>query len=74
LRGRVAVKPASSLPGRPQQTVDLDTMEPATLDLKGRHDPCIAIRAVPVVEACVRIVLADLLLGGRMPLGQDAHR
>ncbi|MGB0652621.1 MAG: chorismate synthase [Thermoplasmatota archaeon] len=64
LRGRVAIKPTSSI-FQPQQTVDLQKGEPATLELKGRHDPCIAIRAVPVVQACVRIVLADLLLLGR---------
>ena len=62
VRGRVAVKPTSSLPGRPQQTVDLDAMEPATLDLAGRHDPCIAVRAVPVVQAALRIVMADFVL------------
>jgi chorismate synthase len=70
LRGRVAIKPASSLPGRLQQSVDLETLEPAGLTLTGRHDPCIAVRAVPVVEACVRIALADLLLAR----GGDAHR
>ncbi|HUR63013.1 MAG TPA: chorismate synthase [Candidatus Thermoplasmatota archaeon] len=66
LRGRVALKPASSLPGRPQRSVDLRTREPTELKLAGRHDPCVAVRAVPVVEACVRIALADLLL--------EAHR
>ncbi|MCA1819724.1 MAG: chorismate synthase [Halobacteriales archaeon] len=62
LRGRVAVKPASSLPGRPQETVDLATLAPATITTTGRHDPCIAVRAVPVVQACLRIVLADFVL------------
>jgi len=65
LRGRVAIKPASSLPGRPQASVDLETLQPAELRLKGRHDPCIAIRAVPVVQACLRIALADLALLAR---------
>ena len=64
LTGRVAVKPASSI-FLPQQTVDLATGKPATLELTGRHDPCIAIRAVPVVQACLRIALADLVLLGR---------
>lgn len=64
LRGRVAIKPASSI-FVPQQTVDLATGKPATLELTGRHDPCIAIRAVPVVQACLRIALADLVLLGR---------
>jgi chorismate synthase len=63
LWGHVAVKPTSSI-FQPQETVDLDEMVDATLELKGRHDPCIAVRAVPVVDACVRIVLADLLLQG----------
>jgi chorismate synthase len=65
LRGRVAVKPASSLPGRPQQSVGLDTLRPEELVLKGRHDPCIALRAVPVVQACLRIALADFALLAR---------
>ncbi|HUR62292.1 MAG TPA: chorismate synthase [Candidatus Thermoplasmatota archaeon] len=79
LRGRVAFKPTSTLPGRPQQSVDLDTLVPVTLRATGRHDPCIAIRAVPVVEACVRIVLADHLLGstrapGPQPAGPPPRR
>jgi len=68
LRGRVAVKPTSSIL-RPQETVDLGTGEPARLDLTGRHDPCIAVRAVPVVRACLDLVLADLLLLAR----QEGH-
>ena len=36
----------------------------AMLVVKGRHDPCVAIRAVPVVEAAVAIALADLYLQG----------
>lgn len=66
IRGRVAIKPTSTLPGRPQATVDLDTLEPATLTSTGRHDPCIAIRAVPVVQAAVRLVLADFVLQAYM--------
>ncbi|MEA3202571.1 MAG: chorismate synthase [Thermoplasmata archaeon] len=69
IRGRVAIKPASSLPGRTQQSVDLETLEPAELRLTGRHDPCIAVRAVPVVQACLRIVLADFALLAR----QEGH-
>ena len=64
LIGHVAIKPASSI-FQPQQTVDLATGKEATLELTGRHDPCIAIRAVPVVQACLRIALADLVLLGR---------
>lgn len=62
IAGHVAVKPASTLPGRDQQTVDLLTGEPAILRMTGRHDPCIAVRAVPVVQACLRIALADHVL------------
>ncbi len=56
---RVAFKPTSSI-GIPQETVDLARMEDAVLTIKGRHDPCIVPRAVPVVEACVALVIADL--------------
>lgn len=65
ITGRVAIKPTSSI-FQPQPTVDLESGEEATLELKGRHDPCIAIRAVPVVRACVELVLADFLLQARM--------
>jgi len=64
LWGHVAVKPASSI-FQPQQTVDLRTGEAATLTIKGRHDPLIAVRAVPVVEAAVAFVLADLVCCAR---------
>lgn len=59
--GHVAIKPTSSI-FLPQQSVDLRTGEPAILELAGRHDPIIAIRAVPVVAAVVSLGLADLLL------------
>lgn len=63
LWGHVAIKPTSSI-FRPQSSVDLPTGRAATLELKGRHDPCIAIRAVPVVQAAVQLALADLWLRG----------
>lgn len=62
--GHVAVKPASSI-FQPQKTMDLQTRRPTTLRLSGRHDPCIAVRAVPVVQACVAFALADAVLLGR---------
>jgi chorismate synthase len=62
--GHVAVKPASSI-AAPQKTLDLETGKPTTLRVKGRHDPCIAVRAVPVVRACVEVALADALLVSR---------
>lgn len=59
---RVAIKPTPSI-SKPQRTVDLTTMEETELTIHGRHDPCIAVRAVPVVEAVAAIALTDLLLG-----------
>lgn len=61
--GRVAFKPTSSI-FQPQDTVDITTNEATTLELKGRHDPCVAIRAVPVVRACMQILAAEWILGG----------
>ena len=58
---RVAVKPTPSI-AREQRTVDLVAGEDATLCVRGRHDPCIVPRAVPVVEAATAIVLLDVLL------------
>lgn len=63
---RVAFKPTSSIK-RPQQTVTTQG-EKSTLHLpeSARHDPCLAIRAVPVVEAMTALVLADALLMNRL--------
>lgn len=60
---RVAVKPTPSI-AQTQKTIRLSAMEPAELTITGRHDPCIAHRAVPVVEAVTATVLLDLLLEG----------
>lgn len=60
---RAAFKPTPSI-ARPQKTVRLSAMEQTTLEVRGRHDPCIAHRAVPVVEAVTAAVLLDLLLEG----------
>ena len=46
-----------------QQSVSLSRMEEVTLEVKGRHDPCIVPRAVPVVEAAAAIAVYDLILG-----------
>ncbi len=62
---RIAVKPTSSI-GLKQDTVDLDTMKPAKITVKGRHDPCICKRIVPVAEAMVAITLLDHLFRARM--------
>lgn len=58
---RVAFKPTPSI-AMAQQSVNLLTLEPETLTIAGRHDPCIVLRAVPVVEAAIAIGLLDLLL------------
>lgn len=58
---RVAVKPTSSI-GIPQETFNFKTQQKETLEIKGRHDVCIALRVPVVIEAATAIVLADLLL------------
>ena len=60
---RAAVKPTPSI-GRAQGTVSLSRLENTELIIHGRHDPCIAHRAVPVVEAVTAAVLLDMLLEG----------
>lgn len=55
---RVSFKPPSSIP-KDQQTVNLEEMKDTTVQVTGRHDPCVVPKAVPVVEATVAIVLAD---------------
>ena len=60
---RVAFKPTPSI-GAKQDTVNLKTCQNAELEIKGRHDPCIAPRAVSVVEAVAALVLADQMERG----------
>ncbi|MDR1815973.1 MAG: chorismate synthase, partial [Clostridiales Family XIII bacterium] len=60
---RAAVKPTASI-GVAQRTVNPRTLTEESLALGGRHDPCIAPRAVPVVEACVAMALLDLAKEG----------
>lgn len=55
---RMAVKPTPSI-AREQQSVDLTTMVPTTLKVRGRHDPCVAARAVPIAEAAMALALLD---------------
>ncbi|MCR4818099.1 MAG: chorismate synthase [Fretibacterium sp.] len=57
---RAAVKPTPSI-ALPQQTVSLSRRENAELAVRGRHDPCIAPRAVPVIEAVTACVLLDMM-------------
>jgi len=57
---RVAFKPPATI-GSPQNTVDFDGND-VVLEGKGRHDPCVVPRAVPIVEAMAALVLADMAL------------
>lgn len=61
---RIAVKPPSSI-AREQRTLTVEGEE-TTLSVKGRHDPCVCPRVVPVAEAMVAIVLADHFLRQRL--------
>ncbi len=60
---RAAMKPTPSI-YKEQQSVDMISMKNVTLSIKGRHDPCVAVRAVPVFEAAAAIAVLDLLLDG----------
>ncbi|NBU27505.1 MAG: chorismate synthase, partial [Caulobacteraceae bacterium] len=60
---RVAFKPTSSIL-TPRQTIN-EAGEEVELRTKGRHDPCVGVRAVPVVEAMTACVLADAYLRHR---------
>ncbi|PLX83914.1 MAG: chorismate synthase [Desulfuromonas sp.] len=61
---RVAFKPPATI-GQEQQTVDYQG-NPVTLSAKGRHDPCVVPRAIPIVETMTALVLADLALIQKM--------
>ena len=60
---RAAIKPTPSI-ARQQKTVDLQAGENTVLEVKGRHDPCIVPRAVPVIEAAAAVALINLMEGG----------
>jgi len=67
----LSVKPTASI-GRPQRTVDVHGAE-RTLEVEGRHDPCLCPRIVPVAEAMVAFCLADALMAQRA-LGREPPR
>ncbi|MCO8018990.1 chorismate synthase [Brevundimonas diminuta] len=67
LTARVAFKPTSSILTL-RQSINRDGAE-VDLRTKGRHDPCVALRGVPVVEAMAAIVLADAMLRHRAQVG-----
>ena len=58
---RVALRPTPTI-FKEQPSIDLKTLLPAPLSMKGRHDPCIVRRAVPVVEALAAFSFADAIL------------
>ena len=58
---RMAVKPTPSI-GQHQNSVDIETKQNADLVVKGRHDPCIVPRAVPVAEAACALAILDAML------------
>ena len=63
LRVSIAIKPTSSIMS-PKQSVDLNG-KPITVQTKGRHDPCVGIRATPIAEAMLALVLMDHALRHR---------
>lgn len=58
---RVALKPTASI-AKSQRTIDMVKKKDAKIEIVGRHDPCIVVRAVPVLEAATAIVILDLLM------------
>ncbi len=58
---RAAIKPTSSI-SQEQQTIDYREKKDAVLRVRGRHDPCIVLRAVPVVEAALMLGLTEVIL------------
>ena len=58
---RLAFKPTPSI-AKEQDTVSLSRMENTKLSIGGRHDPCVVLRAVPVMEAVAALAVLDLLL------------
>jgi chorismate synthase len=58
---RTAIKPTPSI-SKKQKTVDLSKMKETLIRVKGRHDPCIVPKAVPVIESTVAIVVVDHML------------
>lgn len=63
----IALKPTSSI-HLPGQTIDIDG-NPAEVRTKGRHDPCVGIRATPIAEAMMALVLIDHILRNRAQNG-----
>ena len=69
---RAAIKPTPSI-SRQQQSVSLSRMEPTLLEIRGRHDPCIVPRAVPVIEAAAAIAIYDAYLEWKATSGRKKY-
>jgi chorismate synthase len=67
LRVEIAIKPTSSI-RTPRRSIDLQG-QPAVVETFGRHDPCVGIRATPIAEAMLALVLADHALRHRAQCG-----
>ena len=61
---RAAFKPTPSI-GKPQKSISFSEKKDAVLEIKGRHDPCVVMRAAPCVEAAAAITVLDIILGGK---------
>ncbi|MDO5532212.1 chorismate synthase [Sutterella sp.] len=70
---RIAMKPTPSI-ALAQETISLERGENAELGVRGRHDPCIAVRAVPVAEAVAALAALDLLLDSPAVLPNELPR
>ena len=64
---RAAFKPTPSI-AKAQRSVDMTKLEGATLEIRGRHDPCVVLRALPCVEAAAALAVYDALLQRRSEL------
>ena len=69
----VAFKPTSSI-AKEQNSVNLRTGENTTIKVEGRHDPCIAVRAVPVVEAALALAIIDAMIEEEIEVGEKGKR
>ncbi|HEU4459643.1 MAG TPA: chorismate synthase [Methylibium sp.] len=67
----IAIKPTSSI-RTPRQSIDVQG-RPATVETFGRHDPCVGIRATPIAEALLALVLIDHALRHRAQCGDVSH-
>lgn len=65
---RVPIKPTPSI-GKKQESVNIKEKKETDIQIKGRHDPCICPRVLPVIESMTRVVLVDLgMLANKIPM------